>query len=143
MVVVAAVDESERASKVVDEATALADAFDLPLHVLHVMSGSEFIELERTSYDDTGKTVPMDEVESIARQFAEDAASDITREFTAVGLMGDADDAIVQYADEQDARYIVVGPRKRSPAGKAIFGSVAQSVLLNSTCPVVTTQAGD
>ena len=43
----------------------------------------------------------------------------------------------VAYADEQDARYIVVSPQQRSQTGKILFGSVAQSVLLNAGCPVV------
>nr|WP_268762303.1 universal stress protein [Halorubrum saccharovorum] len=45
----------------------------------------------------------------------------------------------MRYADERDARYIVVSPRRRSKTGKVLFGSVAQSILLNATTPVVST----
>ncbi|UHQ96366.1 universal stress protein [Natrinema halophilum] len=45
-------------------------------------------------------------------------------------------EAIVIVANEIDADRIVMGGRKRSPAGKALFGSVTQSVLLNSDTPV-------
>jgi len=46
---------------------------------------------------------------------------------------------ILRHADEIDADTIVLGGRKRSPAGKAIFGSVTQSVIRNTERPVVVT----
>jgi nucleotide-binding universal stress UspA family protein len=37
---------------------------------------------------------------------------------------------------EVDADLVVVGARKRTPVGKAVFGSVTQSVVLDSPVPV-------
>jgi nucleotide-binding universal stress UspA family protein len=56
---------------------------------------------------------------------------------------GDPADAIVATADEVDADLIVVGGRKRSPAGKALFGSVTQSVILGARRPVMVTGVDD
>ncbi|MFW6447957.1 MAG: universal stress protein [Halobacteriota archaeon] len=46
---------------------------------------------------------------------------------------------ILREAEDFDADLIVLGGRKRSPVGKAIFGSVAQTVILESDRPVAVT----
>ena len=138
MVIVAAVDRSEKSGNVVREAEILGEAFDDDVHVVHVLSRSAFVELERTSVEERGKPVDMDRVRNIAREIANEAVEDVGATAETVGLMGDASERILEYADKHDARYVVVGTRKRSPTGKAVFGSVSQSVLLNSERPVVT-----
>ncbi|MGQ3413836.1 universal stress protein [Natrinema sp. LN54] len=136
MVIVAAVDRSDRADTVIKQAEVLAEAFADTIHVVHVLSTSEFVDLGRTKAKG-GDPIDMESVKNVASNISEEAAESLSRPFEAVGLMGNPSDEIVNYADEQDARYIVVAGRKRSPTGKAIFGSVNQSILLNSECPVV------
>jgi nucleotide-binding universal stress UspA family protein len=48
-------------------------------------------------------------------------------------------EAIRSHADQAEADSLVLGGRKRSPTGKAVFGSVTQSVIMNSDRPVVVT----
>ncbi len=52
---------------------------------------------------------------------------------------GDPATEIVSYAGEIEADLISLAGRKRSPAGKAIFGSVSQAVFLNADRPVLLT----
>ncbi|WP_255169543.1 universal stress protein [Natrononativus amylolyticus] len=142
MTIVAAVDRSERTHDVVREAERLAEAFGDDLHVIHVLTRSEFVDLGQTSVE-SGESIDMKRVRAVAREFADEAVGDRTLAVPVetVGLMGDPASRIVEYADDTNARYLVVSPRRRSPAGKAVFGSVAQSVVLNAECPVVSTLA--
>lgn len=50
---------------------------------------------------------------------------------------GEPTEVILSVAEEIDADSIAVSGRKRSPTGKAIFGSVTQSLLLSADRPVI------
>jgi len=50
----------------------------------------------------------------------------------------EAGEDLVQLADEHKADEIIIGGRRRSKVNKLIFGSTAQYVVLNASCPVVT-----
>lgn len=65
-------------------------------------------------------------------------AADIDYEIR--GSVGDRGDAIVGLAEDVGADRVLVGGRRRSPAGKAVFGSTAQEVMLSSPCPVTFVQ---
>ncbi len=48
---------------------------------------------------------------------------------------------LVARADEVGAEVLVIGARRRSPVGKALLGSVAQTVILEASTPVVVVKA--
>ncbi len=45
---------------------------------------------------------------------------------------------LVAFADEQEIDLIFLGIIKKSKVGKLLFGSTAQYVILNASCPVLT-----
>lgn len=50
---------------------------------------------------------------------------------------GEPAEAIVDAVDDEDADRLYMYSRKRSPAGKAVFGSTLQKVILGARVPVV------
>lgn len=143
MPIVAAIDRNEKAPIIVDEAARLGDAFGEPVHVVHVLERDEFVELEQTNVKETGEALSVDEIVDVAEGFAADAIEKTGVTAEPVGLVGDAAEEIVDYADTHDAEYVVVAGRKRSPIGKALFGSVVQTIMLEADQPVVSLRVTD
>lgn len=143
MTIVVAVSRDKNTDRVVQEASELATDLKEPLHVIHVLSESEYINLERTSVERTGKAIERDKIETIAENVANKAVEAIDQPIETVGLVGNPAEEIIRYGQTVDARYLVVGGRKRSPIGKALFGSVTQGVLLDADRPVLTILSGD
>jgi len=56
--------------------------------------------------------------------------------YSVLGAVGDHGTEVVSLAEDANADLVIVGGSKRSPTGKAVFGSVAQEVMLNAPCPV-------
>lgn len=84
----------------------------------------------------------IDEMEEIAKIEANNIASDAFGDdipYRAIGLVGTIPDDLIQVAEEENCDHIFVSGKKRSPAGKAVFGDVAQSVILQFDGPVTVT----
>ncbi|WP_101298429.1 universal stress protein [Halegenticoccus soli] len=86
-------------------------------------------------FTDNPEGAYIDQIGSVrrAREAFEADGFDVTLHETS----GDPATAIVDAAAEVDADTICIYGRRRSPAGKALFGSVAQSVILTADRPVI------
>lgn len=86
-------------------------------------------------------TVEM--IESEAREqaatVADEAFGDADVSYTALGAAGELPDRILEVAAECECEHLFVAGRGRSPAGKALFGDVAQTVLLQFDGPTTIT----
>ncbi|WP_436926182.1 universal stress protein [Halosimplex amylolyticum] len=139
-------DDSERVDRLVAEAVAIAKATGATVSVLHVFSESglenaiDRLDIERGTEAATPDVVadrfaPLREVTS---QLADAGVS-----YEVLGEVGDAAERIVATAEDIGADRILIGGRRRSPTGKAVFGSTAQTVMLDAPCPVTFVRSGD
>ncbi len=82
--------------------------------------------------------------EPVSTERAADALSQrlseegITHDIRHLDLTGDPAQAILDAVEDADEDRIVIGLRRRSPVGKLVMGSVAQTVLLGADCDVLT-----
>jgi nucleotide-binding universal stress UspA family protein len=137
MLVVAAISRSPGAERVVSEAVTLSERIGADLHVVHVAGQYETSHRVRIDADErAGKPVEVTE-DKDAREYASEVAGAVTDAYTPVGLVGYPAAEIRNYAAKQDATYLVIGGRKRSPVGKVLFGSTTQAVLLGADRPVL------
>ncbi len=65
------------------------------------------------------------------------SSAGVEHELTQLVESKDAADQILRLAEELNAELIVIGLRRRSPVGKLILGSQAQTILLEAECPVL------
>lgn len=144
MVILAAIDENERSKNVARIASDLAVTYDDTLVALHVMPDNDF-EAHRKSlenipmFQDYSFTQATDSAASFAREFVQESVD--TTDLPQIegrGRVGDVTEEILSEAASLEPRFLVIGGRRQSPSGKAIFGSTVQQVLLNTECPVVT-----
>ncbi len=124
-VVIAVDEETDRARR---QATAVADlpkaAEEVHVTLLHV-------------FTENPGGASATQVGSVRR--AEELLENEDIETEIVERSGDPAASVLDVAEAEDADCICVGGRNRSPAGKAIFGSVSQSVILQADRPVLVT----
>jgi len=138
------VEATEATKNLVAEAAELAHGAGAELRLLYVTSDEEFEERqgELSSIPginvDYGVAKGVEEAEGFARAVGEEVLG-ADGEFTAVGRIGDDETEILAEARSNDADHIFVHGRQRSPAGKAVFGDLAQAVILGFDGPVTVT----
>ena len=120
-------------SRVLEQAQAIASlpqaAASVEAYILHV-------------FDDSAVEEGSDMLDPRRIQAVTEAETYLSDHDVSVELLSRAGDTVsttLGVAEELDVDGIYVGGPKRSPTGKAIFGSVTQELILNSPVPVTVT----
>ena len=130
MTVAVAHQVSPTSRKALAQAVKEAKFRDTDLAVLHVVGtiDADNTEAYRLGVSDEIEKVVGDEPSVPWKLHLAGAGVDIAE--TLLGLV-----------DTLDADLLVIGARQRSPVGKALMGSVAQSVILHASVPVLVVKA--
>lgn len=116
------VDEADHADSIVDAVAELPGRDELRVTVF---------------YGFTGDPAGTSATQVPAVRSVTDRLDEVGLDYEVRDGGGDPAEAILSTARERDVDLIVLGGRKRSPAGKALFGSRTQTVVLNADRPVL------
>lgn len=137
-------NEAARAEAVGAAVADIAEPTGADVVLLHVFEERDLAELiDRLDFDRPGDA----DAHAVARRHTATRKLGDVLEAARVGyevrgeVGDDAGGTVVAVADDFGADLVVVGGRGRSPAGKAVFGSTAQQVLLGANCPVTYVRA--
>ena len=133
--------DEDRLNQVVETATDLAGPANAAVRLVHVFERGEYDRIREQLDAGGGDDLTPDEVarRHVTTRRLGDAmdAAGLTHSWHGrVTEAGEQGDEIVAAATDLGADLLVVGGRRRSPTGKAVFGSTAQDVMLSAPCPV-------
>ena len=128
MNIIVGYDGSRVCAEVIRIAKLHARVFDAKLYLIHSIKGGP--EHTREEFENAERDLAR-----AHKQLSDDGIPGEPR-LLVRGLSPGED--LVKFAEDHKSSEIIIGVRRRSRVGKALFGSTAQFVILNAPCPVVT-----
>lgn len=131
--------DTVRADDLADIVLELAEPLDSTVVIGHVFTADEYEEFrDKLGFDERVEDVDPHEVAARRSPVADlqETFEDAGVETEVRGKLDAISDGVVDMAIDVDADRIVVGGRRRSPAEKAVLGSVSQEIILQAPCPV-------
>lgn len=132
-------DSESRIERFTDTIDTLAGENNISVNIIHVYTEDDIEKLE-DMYD----IDPREPQQLGAAAEHNTAVNELSERLDGLGIenttyggVGDVGTEVIELARQLDVDFILIGGRERSPAGKAIFGSTAQSILLNAPMPVI------
>lgn len=134
--ILVATDYGESSNAALDYAVALATKLDAKVQLLHVIGVPAY------GVPELGLAVTSTMIDTLVKD-NQVVLDKLVAKYTAVKVSpilrtGEPRDQIVQTADEIHAELIIMGTHGRRGVSRALLGSVAESVLRHSHCPVLT-----
>ncbi len=133
-----ATDFSETSTYAVEYALLMARTFGAELHVLHVLETEIPVMMDGIVYLPPNY---FDEIEKITAERLESVIAREDRDKLAVTLVmrrGAPFSQIVRYAHDQKMDLIVLGTHGRGALAHVFLGNVAEKIVRQAPCPVLT-----
>ncbi|EMA40017.1 universal stress protein [Halobiforma nitratireducens] len=131
--------DTVRAEDLAETVLEIAEPLEATVVIGHAFTETEYEEFR----EDLGLEARVEDVDPDAVATRRAPVGDLEERLTEAGVdceirgaIGDVGDEVVDLARSVDADRIVVGGRRRSPAEKAVLGSVSQDIILQAPCPV-------
>ena len=131
-------NDADRIDELTQAVTDIAGPAGADAVIAHVFSDEEYdTVVDRLDFESASEADPDDVADrhSTVRELRT-RLDDAGIGYSVRGSVGEHGSEIVSLAEDTAADLVIVGGSKRSPTGKAVFGSVAQEVMLNAPCPV-------
>lgn len=131
-------NDTERLEALADAVLDVAVPSESEVVITHVFTQAEFQEVStELGYADAD----ISDIEAILNRhesvrYFKNIFDEADVAYSVRGVVGDISRGIIQVAEESNADRVIVSGRSRSAVGKAVFGSTAQTVLLEAPCPV-------
>jgi nucleotide-binding universal stress UspA family protein len=132
MTVVVAHQVSPTGGLVLEHGAREAKLRGVQLVVVHVV---ESLDLDVEDANRSGLS------EDVRMAVAASGSGGVTWDIQLVTGTDDIAGSVVRVANERDAQVLVIGARRRSPVGKLLLGSTAQSIILDADVPVLVVKA--
>lgn len=137
-------EEEGRVGELTEAVLDVAKAADATVVLLHVFSQSAYDEgVTEAGYDPDDPppantlATRLESIDAISETLDE---ADV--DYRVRGEIGDVTDSIVRTIEETGSDMLYIGGRRRSPTGKAVFGSTVHRLMMNAPCPVTFVRAG-
>lgn len=137
-------EEERRVGELTEAVIDVGQAADVTVVLLHVFSQSAYDEgVEEAGYDPDDPppantlATRLESIDAISQSLEEAGV-----EYRVRGEIGEVTESIVRTVEETDSDLLYIGGRRRSPTGKAVFGSTVHRLMMNAPCPVVFVRAG-
>lgn len=141
LVVAVGPGDADRIESLANAVTEVAVPTGANVVLLHVFDADDLAAVRDQLDDPEASATAAARRQKTVRELTA-AFDDADVDYDIRGSVGKKSDAIVSVAEETDAGRVFVAGRDRSPTGKAVFGSTAQSVMLSAPCPVTFVRAG-
>ncbi|PSQ06854.1 universal stress protein [Halobacteriales archaeon QS_6_71_20] len=143
-VLIAVDDDEGRAADQIEMLRSLPGHEDLRVTVVHVYEtvDAPADEAGRSVIESVNEELPsLRDLPGTVRSVA-DAAEELGVDAEVTERAGDPAAEVLAEADQRDVDAVLLAGRERSPAGKALFGSVTQRVMLEGNRPVLVSTEG-
>ncbi|NIC01026.1 universal stress protein [Halobacterium sp. R2-5] len=132
-------DSAEANEQLLETAKRHVTGTDLEIVLCRIVDRDEYEGDVRRQAESSERVDSIEEVEREAKAEAEAVGEKFFGDdvsFTAVGAIGTIPEDVIKIADEWDTNHVFIAGKKRSPAGKMLFGDEAQKLILDFYGPV-------